>query len=403
MSSSPEMLPQLRTDIQLVRVQYQGRPVIIVKDSVGLSEGSAALNPQIAPLLALFDGSHTIRDLQIGMMRMGENRLVLEDEARQVIAEFDRLTLLRTARYEALLRRARTDFSALDRRPPALARTGYPADAEDLRTMIGRMLQDHADPDMACPAQIRAVVAPHIDLGIGPSIYGKTYALIQGLTPKRIIVLGTGHAMDELFSLTSKAYETPLGAFPVDVEAVDALRSVGSQTVSPDDFAHRGEHSVEFQILFLRLLLPPTIPLVPILCGSVTEWLPRVDQLSDIPEAASFLRVLRHLANENTLVVAGVDLSHVGPKFAHPAPASTMEDEFRHHDKALLHALCEGSSEAFWREARRVDDRFHVCGLSALAVLLEILPGARGRVVGYHVWHEETTRSAVSFAGAVLW
>jgi hypothetical protein len=37
-----------------------------------------------------------------------------------------------------------------------------------------------------------------------------------------------------------------------------------------------------------------------------------------------------------------------------------------------------------------------------LACLLELLPGADGIVLGYDVWHETGTRSAVSFAAAAL-
>jgi hypothetical protein len=43
-----------------------------------------------------------------------------------------------------------------------------------------------------------------------------------------------------------------------------------------------------------------------------------------------------------------------------------------------------------------------VCGFSSLACLLEILPGTHGQVLHYEVWHEEPTRSAVSFASVAM-
>ena len=70
----------------------------------------------------------------------------------------------------------------------------------------------------------------------------------------------------------------------------------------------------------------------------------------------------------------------------------------REHDQALLEALCRNDVGAFWAESRRVEDRFHVCGFSALACLLEILPPCHGTILHYDIWHEEATRSAVSFA-----
>ncbi len=43
-----------------------------------------------------------------------------------------------------------------------------------------------------------------------------------------------------------------------------------------------------------------------------------------------------------------------------------------------------------------------MCGFSALWTLLALLPGAEGKVLDYRVWHEEGTRSAVSFASVTF-
>jgi AmmeMemoRadiSam system protein B len=116
-------------------------------------------------------------------------------------------------------------------------------------------------------------------------------------------------------------------------------------------------------------------------------------------------RVLEALAEWRTrlgpdvLVVAGVDLSHVGPKFGHNLQASDLLPEAERHDRALLDALGRMDAVAFWEEAARVDDRFNVCGFSSMAFLLEILPRGRGWLLDYDIWREEPTRSAVSFAG----
>lgn len=250
---------------------------------------------------------------------------------------------------------------------------------------------------------IYALIAPHIDLNVGSITYGKAYAAIRHLKPKRIIILGTGHAIDEgLFSLTAKDYLTPLGILPTDKESVIMLKNAGKGVVAPDDFAHRNEHAIEFQILFLRQLFSATVPIVPILCGSFDRHLANASRPTDIQGVERFLKCLAELIDEETLLVAGVDLSHVGPKFGHPHPAAYYEQEFRAHDQALLTALCAGSVRAFWAEGKRVEDRYHVCGFSALACLLELMPDVRGQVLDYQIWHEMQTRSAVSYAAAVL-
>jgi predicted class III extradiol MEMO1 family dioxygenase len=107
-------------------------------------------------------------------------------------------------------------------------------------------------------------------------------------------------------------------------------------------------------------------------------------------------------ASEGTILIAGVDLSHVGPKFGHNMPASFIIDQSEKHDRQLLHFLCAGSADGLWSESERIEDRYNVCGFSALACLLETLPPSQGHLLGYEIFREESTRSAVSFAGAVF-
>jgi hypothetical protein len=118
-----------------------------------------------------------------------------------------------------------------------------------------------------------------------------------------------------------------------------------------------------------------------------------------------FLAALKELIgdwNEDTLVVAGVDFSHIGPKFGHSQRAASLLFEAKRHDKLLIEACTKDDVEAFWAELRRVKDYYNVCGFSSLACLLEILPQTQGTLLDYEFWHEEPTQSAVSFA-AIVW
>jgi AmmeMemoRadiSam system protein B len=103
-----------------------------------------------------------------------------------------------------------------------------------------------------------------------------------------------------------------------------------------------------------------------------------------------------------TLIVAGVDFSHIGPKFGHDMPATHLEGQSERHDQKLLEAVSKGEADEFWEESIRVKDQFNVCGFSAMACLMEILPPSKGKILNYQCWHEEATRSAVSFASVVF-
>jgi len=142
----------------------------------------------------------------------------------------------------------------------------------------------------------------------------------------------------------------------------------------------------------------------------VDDWLSRVDRLSMVPGVSELLEVLAELVSSDTLLVAGVDLSHVGPRYGDEQTARELEPSVQEHDARLLDALCHGSAATLWAEAQRTNDRHRVCGLSSLALLLELLElvdGApahgRGEVLHHELLHDEHTGSAVSIAAALLY
>lgn len=173
-----------------------------------------------------------------------------------------------------------------------------------------------------------------------------------------------------------------------------------------NDFEHRSEHSIEFQVLFLQHLLgTDSFTMIPILCGSLMANLPAYNRISYLEKVGPFLAELKRImieSGEETLLVAGVDLSHIGPKFGHESPAGYMASRVEAHDRALLHALTEADADLFWEESIKVQDQYNVCGFSALACLLEILPVCEGELLDYQMWHEAATRSAVSFSAVAF-
>jgi hypothetical protein len=152
-----------------------------------------------------------------------------------------------------------------------------------------------------------------------------------------------------------------------------------------------------------HLLKDRAFTIVPVLCGFVGSGLPEFTREAYLGKASSFVGALREIVSEReTLVVAGVDFSHVGPKFGHAVSARHLTGRSEAHDKSLLASLSDFNAEQFWEESKRVQDEFNVCGFSALALLLEVLPPCKGHLLHYDTWHEEPTRSAVSFASMVF-
>jgi len=392
--------PGMRRDLDLLPIQQGRDTYLLIRDPLGLVPEGRALSPTICRFLALLDGQRSLRDLQMELIRQQGGTLVGLEEVRGLIARLDREFLLDSSTYHAARRNLVDEFSLMQVRPPSHAGASYPSDPMELSRRLEAILRRSSQGQ--CEAKISALVAPHIDLSAGEMGYASAYAMMKGCPAARVVILGVGHRLDEaLFSVTSKDFETPLGRVCVDRDAVMRLRQGGPRLVAPDDFAHRSEHSVEFQTLFLaHLFKDRDLRIVPILVGPVTMFLRDYSREAFQQAAGPFLDALRGLLCDSgeTLVLAGVDLSHVGPKFGDPLPAQALQTETETHDQALLDFLARGDAEGFWSESIRVRDRYHVCGFGALATLLEVLPPSRGELLHYEMWHEAPTRSAVSFA-----
>jgi AmmeMemoRadiSam system protein B len=396
---------KMRKDLNLFPVQSGDRTLIMIKDSLGLVEQNRAISPELYKVMVILDGAHSLRDVQIELMRHQGGRLVSMEEVEELVKQLDNSFLLDSPRYRDAKREIVDRFTAQRIRSCSLAGLSYPAREEDLRRRLEEILNIHALPETP-QGKITAVVAPHIDMEAGKRVYSSAYqALRHGGTVKRVIVLGVGHSLTErMFSLTTKAFETPLGRVETDEETVRELMKAGGDILSADDFVHRDEHSIEFQVIFLQHIFGgSSFTLVPLLCGSLLGSLPVYTREAFRSEGGRFLQVLADAAKDDeTILVAGVDFSHVGQKFGHDMPASLMINESEKHDRALLHFLCDGNVNGFWEESIKVEDKFNVCGFSALACLLEVLPPGHGKLLAYETYREEPTKSAVSFAAAIF-
>jgi AmmeMemoRadiSam system protein B len=400
-------IPRIREDLEVISTSYQGKKALVVRDFLGLIPSPILLQEDALGLLALIDGKRTVRDIQLEMVRLNKGVLVDGELIVKMVGELEAALLLQSRKYYEEKARLLTEYAQLEVRAASHAGVSYPADPKELESYLDSILNSAGkEIDEKAQKPVCALIAPHIDLDVGKRTYARAYGAIKDLSPRRVLLLGTGHSLgDGPYCLTEKDFETPIGRVRTDREAVRQLKMAGAGAVSRHDIAHRREHSLEFQILFLQRLFGSSFFLVPILCGPLSQHLDRVSRPSEIPAVGRFLAALGSLCQEDsahTLVVAGVDFSHIGPKFGHRERATALLSEARDHDMRLIEALGKGDIRSFWSESRRARDRYNVCGLSALATVLEFLPDIEGDCLDYEFWQEEPTQSAVSYAAVVL-
>ncbi len=396
--------PRLRTDIDIIPTVYRGEKVFLAKDSLGIIPDPVLLRREALQIIGLIDGKRDLREIQLEMMRLRGGVFIRMEDIVGMLSELDAVFLMDSDNYREKKAALIREYSQQVVRNPFLAGKSYPEKPDYLTSYIESILKtDEGVSDTLAGKRILALVAPHIDLEVGKKIYARAYQALKNSSPQKVLLLGTGHSLQESYiSLTTKDFLTPWGRIRTDRQWVERLiKNGGTDVVSPHDIDHRKEHALEFQLLFLHHLFGHGFTLVPILCGSFHRILQDVSRPMEIPGMEGFLFGLKNLIeveSKSLLIVAGVDFSHIGPKFGHRRSAYSLLLEAKEHDRSLLEKICQSDVCGFWREVQRINNKYNVCGFSALALLLELLEGKQSQILGYDFWSEEPTQSAVSFA-----
>ena len=182
-------------------------------------------------------------------------------------------------------------------RRPAVAGLFYPADPAQLAADVARHLSGATPPHEPGPPP-KAVIAPHAGYVYSGPIAGSAFAAVarRRHEVERVVLLGPSHRVpvEGLAAPSSDAFETPLGAVPIDRRAVE--EALALPQVVESDAAHREEHSLEVQLPFLQEVLG-AFCLVPFSVGRARA-----------EEVAEVLDLL--WGGPETLVVISSDLSH---------------------------------------------------------------------------------------------
>ena len=401
-----ETAPSVRRDLEFFPVQDGGRDYVVIRDPLGLVDEGKAVGLPLYQIMVLLDGTRTLRDLQGLLMRERGGLLVGTDELRALLFQLDESFLLDSDMFKKARDRIIADFTEKRIRPCSHCGRSYPEDPTRLKDRLDEIVNSQPYVHER-KGKIEALVAPHIDLEVGSKAYSSAYQMLKYTSPSRVVLLGIGHQMqDGLFSLTRKDFETPLGVTKSEQGPIHRLHEAGGDIIAANDFVHRSEHSIEFQLIFLQhMMADEEFTIIPILCGSLQAGLSEYTRDAYQDKAGPFLENLKQILSgqeKRTLIVAGVDLSHTGFKFGHEMPATHLQNRSETHDRNLLRCLMQRDVDGFWEESRGVNDQFNVCGFSALACLLEVLPPCHGEMLDYEIWHEGPTKSAVSFSSVVF-
>jgi AmmeMemoRadiSam system protein B len=414
-----DSFPRLRP-VEAFPVQQDGKTLIYLKDPLNLAN-PLGVSPVGYFIMSHFDGGHSFVDIQeVYCKQFGT--LLLSDELKKFIEMLDQHNYLLSERFLAYQKSVIEEFRRQPTRTAAHVGGVYQKDPIGLKNQLdGYFLAANGPglPKVGNQTKTpRAIVAPHIDFHRGGPAYAWAYKkLAESDGADVYILLGTSHCGGEHpFILTLKDFETPLGTVETDKSFVKGLQQNCNQDLFADEYLHRGEHSLEFQVVFLKYIAQRRAELagqserpfkiVPIL---VSSFHPMVINRT-LPEKSSpigtFLRALRELAeteSRRVCFVAGVDLAHVGKQFGDREP---ITDEFlkwvETEDQQLIGRLAALDAPGFFNEVAKDQDKRRICGFSPLYSLIHLLDGNEGMALKYSQAFTPETGSAVTFTSMIF-
>ncbi len=400
--------PALRPVETLVVPDGENGRMLVLRDTEGVTEGSVCVPPPLIPIVARFTGEKTCDEIAAELSRELGAPVDVGVVTRAAKALEDALFLDGPA-YRAARDKVVEVFMKSPTRPASHAGGAYHADPTLLRTYLDTkcLARAKGPARKANGARLVGLVSPHIDPWRGAVGYGQAYAaLAEGMAKEAdtFLVFGTSHApMRQAFALCRKAFDTPLGAMPCDEDAIDRIARSSNFDVYQDELNHKREHSIEFQVVFLKHLLGPRpARIIPVLAGLGAQQATGRDPARDA-SVMRFIDAVREVVEERgrrVVVVAGADMAHVGPRFGDAKPLDARaRARLAETDRASLSRATETDARGFWGDVSRDLDTRRVCGLGPIYSLLQTIPGgARGDLLHYEQTIDDEDGSIVSHA-----
>ena len=403
--------PTLRS-IDIQSVHHYGQQMWYLRDPLQLSQYQIIMPSALAQILLFCDGTRTPQQIYEAFCHHVGQQVDFEIVA-DALHQLDVACLLDNETAQRAMVDMVIDYRSQAHRPAALAGLSYPGDA----TALSHLLARYGEGDRLNgwgEWRGRGIVSPHIDYQRGGPVYAQVWRRAETavLEADLVIILGTDHNGGlGTFTLSRVPYATPFGVLPTDLDLIDKVaEAIGPAEAYKEEIHHRHEHSVELSAVWLHdiyyraQVAPP--PVVPILVGSFHHFVtngghPGHDEL--LMTAVATLK--RETVGRKVLVVASVDMAHVGPAFND----SFVMDEARRQrlqaeDEGLMTAVLQGDAASFYEQIAAVQDRNRICGFSPIYLMLRYLEQVEnGTKVDYrHCPADAQNHSLVSISGLLL-
>ena len=227
-------------------------------------------------------------------------------------------------------------------REPAVAGQFYPSSPEELKKMIGSMVDEKLPKE-----DVIGYYAPHAGYVYSGPVVGAVVSRVS--IKETFVIMGPSHTgVGAPFSiLTEGTWRTPLGDVEIDTELAKAILA-GSSHLKEDRLAHLQEHSIEVQLPFIQYFRPD-IKFVPIMLSHTNDAVYRNIGLA-------IAKAIKD-TGKGVVIVASGDMNHYeSQKITHTKDRQAIESILRLEPRELL---------------QRVHDfKISMCGYGTAACLI---------------------------------
>jgi MEMO1 family protein len=408
--------PILR-NLQYSPLKQGDEQYIVLWDPTGLSAEKLVVPLNFFYLFQFFDGEHSLE--QVGaeyLKKYGE--FLMPDRLNQLVSDLDEKLFLEGERARQAQQNALEAYRKSAVRSMAFAGKQYEADPVQLRVQLDAYYQSKEGPGTG-PSEhagqvIKGLVVPGFDMKEAGPIYAWGYKeLREGQVPDVLMVIGTCHAgLEGGIALTDKDFETPFGRIPVNRPLIEAIRQESGEVFFQEELSHLREHSLEFQLPFLRHALGESrsFSILPVLCAFPPATLTGGEYAPLFERVDQFLSVTRRAiqaTGQQVCVLAGANLAHIGIRYGDQKPPT----DFSFHrcmqtDLEMLKKVEEVDPEGLAEFILKEGDRRRILGFSAIFSLLKLIRSnespVTGQVLRYDRGITDQFNSTVTYASIVF-
>ncbi len=394
--------PVLR-NLQFSPIKQGDDQLIVLWDPSGLSKEKLVLPLNFFFIVQHFDGEHSLQEIGVlYLKRFGE--FLLPSKVEQLVVDLDQKLFLEGPQAETARQQAQINYRQQPARPAIFAGRSYEVDSAKLRKQIDGFFTSGEGPDFK-PSEnrgklIKGLVVPTYDLKQAGPVYAWGYKELQeAQQPDVYIIIGTAHAgLENIFAVTDKNFETPLGVAHVDRTIVDQLKGLAPEYFE-EDIAHQSEHAIEFQLPFLQTTVGKPVTIVPVLSSFSALSLNDPTVRSSVDRFLSALRDTLGSSGKTVCVIAAGELAHLGLRYGDTAPPTDFSfHRSMQRDLEMLKPVEELKPEEFAGFIQKENDQRRISGFSPIYSLLRLIQAEKGQVLRYDRGITDQYNSTVTYA-----